>query len=251
MINTDNSLKSRPPWSLMGWLREKRLQWFPQPPAGKASFGALHRKHPISRRFGIDRGQCIDRYYIEQFLESYREAVRGRVLEIADREYTERFGGGRVTRSDVLHFKEGNPKATLVADLARGENLPSESFDCVILTQTLQHIYEVGSAVQTLQRILKPGGVILATFPGISQISRYDMDRWGDYWRFTTLSAQRLFGEAFGTGNIKVTAYGNVLAAMAFLQGLAAHELKREELDYIDPDYQLVVTVRATKDGSH
>ena len=214
-------------------------------------FGTLQRRNPISRRFGMDRGQCIDRYYIEAFLGRHRESIRGRVLEIADREYTERFGGDRVTQSDVLHFMQGNTKATMVADLAHGEDLPSEAFDCIILTQTLQHIYEVRSAVQTLQRILIPGGVLLATFPGISQISRYDMDRWGDYWRFTTLSAQRLFDEAFGSPNVTVAAYGNVLAVIAFLHGLAAHELKREELDYVDPDYQLVVAVKAMKDGAH
>jgi hypothetical protein len=38
-----------------------------------------------------------------------------------------------------------------------------------------------------------------------------------------------------------------VLTAIAFLRGLAAEELKREELDYHDPDYELIITVRAVK----
>ncbi len=89
--------------------------------------------------------------------------------------------------------------------------------------------------------------MLLATFPGISQISRSDMDRWGDYWRFTSLSAKRLFEEAFPPGNVSVEAHGNVLAAVAFLHGLAAEELRPEELDHRDPDYEVLITVRAAK----
>jgi SAM-dependent methyltransferase len=191
-------------------------------------FGDLRRLKPISRVFGFDRGLCIDRYYIENFLAKHAEDIRGHVLEIGDDTYTRRFGGDRVARSDVLHVQEGNPKATIVADLTCADSIPSDTFDCIIFTQTLQFIYDVRAAIRHLYRILKPGGVLLATFPGISQISRYDMDRWGDYWRFTTLSARRLFEEVFPPGNVTVRAYGNVLAAVAFLHGLSAEELRRE-----------------------
>ena len=218
------------------------------PPVGWVRFGSLRRLQPISRKFGFDRGQCIDRYYIENFLAAHAADIRGHILEIGDDTYTRRFGGERVTRSDVLHVQEGNPKATIVADLASGaDHIPSDTFDCIIFTQTLQCIYDVRAALRTLYRILKPGGVLLATFPGISQISRYDMDRWGDYWRFTTLSARRLFEEIFPPECVKVNAHGNVLAAIAFLHGLAAEELREDELDYHDPDYELLITVRAVK----
>jgi SAM-dependent methyltransferase len=249
MEKTRDSVKDTPRPSLARWLRRKSLRWFHWPPAGTVRFGELQRMTPISRRFGLERGLCIDRYYIETFLARHQQAVRGRALEIADKEYTRRFGGDRVTQSDVLHLNQDHAGATMVSDLARGEDLPSDTFDCVILTQTLHVIYEVRNAVKTLHRILKPEGVLLATFPGISQISRYDMDRWGDYWRFTTLSAQRLFDESFGSANVSVEAYGNVLAAVAFLHGLAAGELRREELDYADPDYQVLVAVKAVKGG--
>ena len=66
-------------------------------------------------------------------------------------------------------------------------------------------------------------------------------------WRFTTLSARRLFGEVFPTENVTVEAYGNVLVAVAFLHGLAAEELRQEELDHRDPDYEVLITVRAVK----
>ena len=150
-------------------------------------------------------------------------------------------------RSDVLHVNAGHPGATITADLESGQGVPSGPFDCVICTQTLQFIYGVRAAVGSLHRMLKPGGVLLATFPGISQISRYDMDRWGEYWRFTSMSARRLFEEAFGDGNVSVDTDGSVLSAIAFLHGLAASELSAEELDFRDPDYEVVISVRAVK----
>jgi SAM-dependent methyltransferase len=197
--------------------------------------------------FGFDRGLCIDRYYIEVFLQRHSTDVRGRVLEIGDPGYTCKFGGDRVTCSDVLHAVPGNPQATLVGDLATGEGVPKEAFDCMILTQTFIFIYDVQAAVANCYAALKPDGVLLATFPGISQISRYDMDRWGDFWRFTDASARQLFGQVFGPENITVETHGNVLVACALLHGLAAHELKQEELSYCNPDYQVLITVRAVK----
>lgn len=235
------------PAPLRRWLRTKYQRLTRWPPVGRVRFGSLRRLTPISRVFGFDRGLCIDRYYIEQFLSAHAQDIQGHVLEIGDDTYTQRFGENRLTKSDVLHVTEGNPKATIVADLTCAEHIPADTFDCIIFTQTLPFIYNVRAAVQTLHRILKPGGVLLATFPGISQISRYDMERWGDYWRFTTLSARRLFGEVFPPENVNVKAYGNVLTAIAFLHGLAADELKREELDYHDPDYEVLITVRAVK----
>jgi SAM-dependent methyltransferase len=231
------------------WMRrrwERLTQW---PAVGTVRFGSLRRVTPISRQFGLDRGQSIDRYYIEAFLSGHAAEIRGHVLEIGDDYYTRKFGNGRVTRSDVLHLRSGNLKATLVADLTNAQHIPSNSFDCIIFTQTLQFIYDVRAALGHLHRILKPGGTLLATVPGISQISRYDMDQWGDFWRFTSLSARRLFEESFSGGNVTVQAYGNVLAAIAFLEGLAQQELNQKELDQRDPDYELLIAVRAIKAG--
>jgi ubiquinone/menaquinone biosynthesis C-methylase UbiE len=134
-----------------------------------------------------------------------------------------------------------------VADLTCASHIPSDTFDCIILTQTLHLIYDVRAALTTLYRILKPGGVLLTTVSGISKISREDMDRWGHHWSFTTRSAQRLFQEFFPEMNVAVDAYGNVLAAIAFLHGLASEELRHEELDYHDRDYQVLITIRAVK----
>ena len=167
------------------------------------------------------------------------------MLEIGDDTYTRRFGGAHVTRADVLHV-EPVAGATFVGDLAGANDLPAGTFDCVILTQTLHLIYDVRAALATVHRILKPGGRLLATVPGISQIAR---DQWGAAWcwSFTTLSLRRLLAEAFPAGEVVVEAHGNVLAATSFLQGLAAGELTVAELAYRDPAYEVLITASARK----
>jgi SAM-dependent methyltransferase len=219
------------------------------PPVGFVRFGSLRRLQPISPDWGSERGQPIDRYYIESFLAANARFVQGRVLEIGDDTYTRMFGDDRVTQCDVLHVAEKRSKVTIIGDLTSAEHIPSDAYDCVILTQTLQTIYDVPAVVNTVYRILRPGGVVLVTVPGISKISRYDMDRWGYYWSFTTKSMQYIFETVFRAQDLQIEAYGNVLAAIAFLHGLAKEELDQRELDYFDPDYELLVTVRAQKPG--
>jgi glycosyltransferase involved in cell wall biosynthesis len=235
------------PAPLCSWLWAKRNGVKYTPPVGCVRFGSLRRVTPICRHFGFERGLPIDRYYIENFLGRHADDIRAHVLEIGDDTYTRRMGGDCVTISDVLHVEEGNPKATYVADLTCPDHLPSETFNCIILTQTLLFIYDVRTAIKTLYRILKPGGIVLVTIPGITQIVRWDMERWGQYWSFTKQSAQRLFTEFFPEDNVTVEAHGNVLAASAFLYGLATQELLQAELDYHDPDYEVIITVRAVK----
>jgi SAM-dependent methyltransferase len=217
------------------------------PPVGAVDLGDLGRTTPISRIWGFDRGTPVDRYYIERFMEARAKDVRGRVLEILNDDYTVRYGGDRVYHSDVLHHVPGNPRATVVADLTVGDSIPESSYDCMICTQTLQLIYDVQAAVGTLHRILKPGGTLLVTVPGITQISRADMENSGDYWRFTSAAVRRMLGDAFVGGKVDVGVHGNVAAAVAFLHGIAVEELEVEQLDTVDPDYEVLITARAVK----
>ena len=216
-----------------------------RPAVGQIQFGSLRRLAPISQWFGGDRGRPIDRYYIENFLAREAACIQGRVLEVGDRFYTERFGSERVQVSDVLNVTDGNPYATIVADLTRADHVPSNMFDCIILTQTMQYVYEPRLAVCTLHRILKPSGVVLATFPGISQKDQGD---WTWYWSFTGKGVQRLFEEAFSPAAVTVESHGNVLAATAFLQGIAAEELTPAELDTHDPRYEVSITLKARRE---
>jgi hypothetical protein len=235
------------PHAARGWIAliTHGSRW--RPPTGWVHLGNLRRTRPVSDHFGFDRGKPIDRHYIEDFLSRNEQDVKGRVLEVGDAEYTRQFGGTRVTRSDVLHARPGNPDVTIVGDLCTGAGIPTDTFDCIILTQVLPFLWDVRAAIANARRALKPDGVLLVTVPGISQISRHDADRWGDFWRFTSQSARRLFEAEFDAPSVRVRTYGNVLAATAFLHGLAVSELREAELDARDPDYEVIITVRAVR----
>lgn len=228
-----------------------------RPPVGLLRFGSLRRVTPLDRAFGVTRGTPIDRRYIEDFLrgqagsgERVRGDIQGRVLEIGDARYTSKFGGwqgGTVSVSDVLHTDPLNSAATVIGDLTEPEALPRDTYDCVICTQVLLFIYDVHTAMRSLHRMLRPGGVLLLTVSGIAQICHPDAESWGEYWRFTGLSVRRLAEEVFAPEDVTVRTYGNVLTAAAFLYGAAAEDLKPWELESHDPDYEVTVALRAVK----
>jgi SAM-dependent methyltransferase len=206
-----------------------------------AWLGTMRRTRPLSERWGADRGTPLDRYYIERFLADHRADIRGRVLEVKDSGYTARFGMAVAAR-DVLDIDGHNPQATVIADLAAADAIPSDRYDCFILTQVLQSIFDTRSSIAHAHRILKPAGVLLVTVPAVSPVIET-----GDYWRFTAMSCQALFAAAFGADRVEVRSYGNVLSAIAFLAGMAWEELSRRELDVQDDRHPLLVTVRAVK----
>jgi hypothetical protein len=204
-------------------------------------------REPISRVFGSDRGRPIDRWYIERFLDAHRADVRGRVLEVAESTYTGWYGDGAVSASDILYASGELPEATVVGDLTTGDGLPAGAYDCFICTQTLQLIYDVAAAVGGTRDLLAPGGVLLCTVPALSQTSRLDRERWGDWWRFTSASMRRLLEDVYGSGNVSVTAHGNAHAAAAFLYGLAVEDVDPAVLERDDDEYELVITARAVR----
>jgi SAM-dependent methyltransferase len=185
----------------------------------------------------------VDRYYIEQFLQSYCRDIHGKVLEVGGSTYTDRFGAN-VEQCAVLDNNPANPKATIQADLESTIDVGNNEFDCLIFTQVLQYIYNLQGCIQELHRILKPGGVLLLTVPCVSRI---DLSYGGDFWRFTTSSSEMLFSEIFGKNHVIVQPFGNVLSSIAFLTGAAYEELSKKELDYQDPSFQLLLGVRAIK----
>lgn len=216
------------------------------PAPGKVIKGDFNRTTPFSESFGYERGGPIDRYYIENFLAKQAAAVKGRVMEIGDNAYTMQYGGSRVTKSDVLHIQEGHPSATIWGDLSNLPQVPDNSFDCIILTQTLQVVYNYKEALQTCYRILKPGGTLLLTVPGIGHI---DQGEWKEtwFWSFTKNSITKLLSEIFPVPNVEVQTFGNVLVASSYLYGMGLPEVRKSDMDYCDPHYQVIITAVAVK----
>ena len=212
-------------------------------PVGSVRWGTLRRTNPLSRRYGYDRGKPIDRHYIENFLATRSSDIKGRVLEIKGPDYTRNFGAGRVTQSDVLDIDPKNPLATIIADLNEPTPLASDSYDCIIFTQTLQYIFRVEHALAELHRSLKPGGVLLMTVPAITPSPLAEQR----HWSFTQFSVERMLDETFGAPNGEVWTRGNLITATAFLYGMCAEDLRRRELEYDDPEYPLLIAARAVK----
>jgi hypothetical protein len=90
-----------------------------------ALLGTLFRLTPLSLGWGRERGLSIDRYYIERFLDEHRSDIHGRVLEVADSRYTDRFGS-TVEQTDVLDIDRENPYVTPLLVAVRARKGPSD-----------------------------------------------------------------------------------------------------------------------------
>jgi glycosyltransferase involved in cell wall biosynthesis len=207
----------------------------------------------VSMQFGYDRGQPLDRYYIERFLGERSAAIRGRVLEIKNSHYTRQFGGDRVTHSDVLHPDPEWPEATIHGNLTDPCAFGGNLFDCVILTQTLHLIYDMRAVLRTVVKILKPGGILLATAPCISKVYRLNepahLNLDHDSWRLTRWSFGRLLGEFFPSDQVEVDAAGNLAVNAAFLYGLAVEDLPSAVLQQNDSENEMILLAMAVKQG--
>ena len=216
------------------------------PPPGTIDFGDFGRTEPISADFGFNRGVPIDRYFVEGFLARSASRIRGRVLEIGDNEYTLRFGDNHVEKSDVLHVDAASPVATIIGDISIPGTLPERAFDCIILTQTLHLIFDMRGALAELATALKPGGTLLVTVPGISPIDR---GAWGYtwFWSLTEIALGRLLASVFEERDVEVETFGNVFAAVCFLQGLAVSEVPQAKLDVLDKSFPVIVAAAARR----
>jgi hypothetical protein len=207
-------------------------------------FGDLPRE-PLSDDYGLDRGTPVDRRYIEGFLSARRGVIHGAVLEVQDDTYTTRFGEDRVSQSIVVDIDATNPNATLITDLQLAGALPPNTYDCIILTQTLHLLRRPGVCVANCFAGLRSDGVLLATAPSVSRVSPTYPD--GDFWRFTPAGIAELFRRHWPS-DFTVDGFGNLRTCTAFLLGEVVEELPDIVLDDHDPRFPLTVAVEATKD---
>jgi SAM-dependent methyltransferase len=210
---------------------------------GEIQWGDLKCQEPVSDYWGFDRGQPIDRYFIENFLQKHASDVHGYCLEVMNDDYIRKFGGDRVTASEVLDINANNPKATIVGDLTDPATLSPNTFDCFIMTQTLPVIYDGNAVIKNSYRALKPGGILLITAPAMCRYSPHPLD----YWRFTDKSLERLIVENTDAREFEIEKHGNLVCSIGFLIGAASQELKPAELDYNDPRFPIVISARLAK----
>jgi peptidoglycan/xylan/chitin deacetylase (PgdA/CDA1 family)/SAM-dependent methyltransferase len=226
--------------------REAALAAVPNDFGTTLEWGPRTRSVAFSHDWGYDRGTPVDRPFIERFLQQHASDIGGTVLEIQEDDYTRRLGGDQVVRRDVLDLDAANQLATIVGDLRSLDHVPSETFDSIVLTQTLHVIDDMRAVLRECHRVLKPGGVLLATLPSASRVC-LEYGRDGDYWRVTAAGARQLFSQVFAPASVDVDALGNSITNAAFSFGLASEELPSQSFETADPYFPLVIGVRAVK----
>ena len=203
------------------------------PPPGWVHFGSLRRVTPLSAVSGLDRGTPVDHYYARRFLLAHRTNIRGCVLDIGDGSDWGALGHDGIDR--VVH---------VASTAASGDG----RYDCVILGHTaLASEWDVRGAVGRAKGALAAGGVVLAILPGIFESARDRPRMSAALWRFTATSARKLFEEHFDPASLTVESYGNALAGVALLHGIASEELGPQELAHAEPRYETLVAVRAVR----
>jgi hypothetical protein len=214
-------------------------------PLGGLNWGDLRRQQPVSDKWGFDRGQPVDRYHIENFLQRHAADIRGKCIEVMNGAYVKRFGGGAVEQADVIDINTRNANATIVGDLVDPATLPHSHYDCFVLTQTLPVIFDCAAVIRNGYAALRPGGVMLITAPCLCRYSPHPED----FWRFTDKSLSRLIAENSDAASVEVESYGNLVSSIAFLVGLASGELEKDELEHRDARFPLLVSARVCKPG--
>jgi SAM-dependent methyltransferase len=205
-------------------------------------WGNLRRTEPLSTEFGFDRGTPIDRYYVDDFLGRHRAVITGRVLEIQGSGYTRRFGHDLIA-CDTLDI---NPRfaATYTCDLAHAEHVvPDNAYDCFLLPNTFQHLRDIDRALANARRIVRPGGAIVVTAAAFMPL----IPDGPDYWRITADGWCELTARHWPADEVAIVAYGNCLAAIAAMHGIAVEEVTPAELDVRDPRYPVLVGIMCRK----
>jgi glycosyltransferase involved in cell wall biosynthesis len=215
------------------------------PAHGKVNFGDLDRLTPISSPFGSDRGVAIDQFYLDNFFSSKSLCIQGETLEIGSNLYGKQYGGNQVTKYDSWNLDVLNHH-TIAGDVMYNiSEIADNSYDCIILAQKLNHIYDVKTALYTCCRLLKSGGSLLLTVPGLTPVNKSSDENF--YWSFTDKSIELLLKEVFLGSDPEIFVYGNVYTATAFLHGLVRTEIPLNKYIYFDTQYQVTITAKVTK----
>jgi len=203
-------------------------------------WGNLRRVRPFSEHFGFERGTPVDRYYLDRFLDRHRHLITGRVLEIQAPGYTMKYGRDLAATDSVDIVRRHNENLTYLCDLATSERvIPDASYDCFLLPNTLSHLRDVEGCLRNALRVVRPGGVILASTAGLVPLTS-DVP---DYWHASAAGWREIADRAWPGCDVRIEQHGNCLAAVAAMLGLTLEELEPSELDVNDPRYPVLVTV--------
>ncbi|PSB22356.1 methyltransferase [filamentous cyanobacterium CCP2] len=210
------------------------------PAIGSINWGDFRRLAPLCHITGFTRGNPIDRYYLQKFVDEIREQVVGDVLEVGgvpkDREFYQ-FDRAKTYR--IMNLEAG-AGVDLVGDVHDPDLVEPDSLDSLVIFNVLEHCYAPWIAVENIHRWLKPGGKCFCMVPNAQRLH----DRPGDFWRPLPDGVNWLF-RSFSQKQLYV--YGNPLTVLASFHGVGYEELTPAELDAFHPDYPVSTCIVATK----
>jgi glycosyltransferase involved in cell wall biosynthesis len=228
-----------------------KLTWLSLPLIRHLRCLQFRRLQPIGN--GRQRGTPIVRYYWERYLQEHQADIRGIALEIGTTDTIRRFGGIAVTRAEAIDLSPHSPEVTVVADLSRADNVPSDGYDCFINQFTMHLIYDAEATLYHGIRILKPGGVLLINFSCVDYYFPRGLDmgtgkplfvyRW-----YTPIQVENLLRSLnLRPEDYTLDVYGNLFTRIAYEMNMPAEELTRRELEYTDAGHPLLICVRVVK----
>jgi SAM-dependent methyltransferase len=102
----------------------------------------------------------------------------------------------------------------IVADAhSLGDAIGADSYDLILCTEVIEHLHSPRRAIEEMRKVLKPGGVLLASTPFIVP---YHPDP-QDYWRLT-VEAWGLLTREFA--EVDVAWHGNQVLSIWYLAGM-------------------------------
>jgi len=99
---------------------------------------------------------------------------------------------GRVARYDSLDHRPQVEGVTFQADIQAMTSIPDAAYDSAICLEVLEHVPNPFKAAAEIQRILKPGGILIVSVPHLSRLHEEPYD----FFRFTRHGLVSLFQSA-------------------------------------------------------
>lgn len=155
--------------------------------------------------------RSMRRTELDAALERNQQLFVGDVLDVGGKRLRKR-GRFRPNEAAARSWKYLNiDPATQPDFLCPADAIPvvDDSFDAVILSEVLEHLWEPDKALREIARILRPGGHVLATIPFLFPVHGDP----GDFQRWTPEKLRREFERA-GLAVIELTPMGSAAAVV-------------------------------------
>lgn len=208
-------------------------------PLGAIDFGDFRGQLPFCPQFGSLRGTPIDRYYLDKFIAEIREEVVGNTLEIGGKK-DNRLLYGVNKAAPYLTMDLAGKGLDIIGDAHDISAVEKGSLDSVIIFNVLEHCQRPWVVVDNIYEWLKDNGQVFCMVPNAQRVHNFPKD----YWRIFPDAIDSLFARF---PHRKLYIYGNPLTTIASYMGVAAEELKAEELDAAQENYPVASCIHARK----